>query len=170
MSAPAGPSRVARADVPWRGLPEHSVTGVVMTVLPLVVAAYFFHDAALVFAVRAVVLGVACVAAAIFFLVRGAWPGLGARRRIRDRPGDVVWIYDTVRTVNGQLERKLKVGFVDRRLESWSIDAPLVEQPRLRTWIAQHLSHATVGYSDERLARFNAGPRDLLLPAQGQPR
>jgi hypothetical protein len=72
--------------------------------------------------------------------------------------------------VNGQLERRLKVGFVDRRLESWSIDAPLVEQPRLRTWIAQHLPHATVGYSDERLARFNAGPRDLLLPAQGQPR
>ena len=165
------------ADVPWSGLPENLVVTVGGCVLLIGLSLFFFYDGVVVglgplgaaFLIKAVLKGLVVLAfAAYVFFVRSDVPGmLGARQRIRERPGDVVWVFEKVVTARGSVSRFLSVGFINGKIVEWTLTAPLIEQPRIRTWIEQHLSHATIGYNDELRARFTRSPRDLL---RSQPR
>lgn len=179
MTTPDRTPPPSPAEIPWDGLPELAITAIVVPLVLLALGGFLLFDVAHDRAssvgahpsIGELVGGLVSVAlAGVTVLGRGgALYYLRWKQRMRDRPGEVVWIYDTIRHVNGEIERKLHVGFTDRRILIWPLERPLVEQPRIRTWIAEHAPHATIGYSDARVQQFNADPRSLVLSSKAKP-
>lgn len=172
MSAPTNPDD---AEVPLQENVLDTVFLVVVCLIPGAAGAFFFYEFAITrgFAVASLLLGLLGAAGMIALFVR-MYRTLGKRaalkQRLRERPEEVVWVYERVHSVNDSVKRALVVGFIDGALIEWSLHAPLVELPRLRSWIERRLTHATVGHTPELEARFALSPRELMRAPGGGPR
>ena len=168
-------SGATESELPLRGLPTEAIGSVVAFLFIVGVGVFFAYDG-----VHGTMMGLgtsflvkglakallAWGGAAYFFFSYRDVPGIfRARDRVRDRPGDVVWVFEKVVHRRGDITRSLVLGFADGQLLSWSLPAPLTEQPTVRSWIERRLPHATIGHTPELARRFAAAPRELLRPS-----
>ncbi|MEP7120911.1 MAG: hypothetical protein ABJE95_08380 [Byssovorax sp.] len=164
---------VSENEFPLTGLPTSAIGTVVMLLLIVGLGVFFLFDGirgafaglGVSFLIKEILKGVAVWGIAGYLFVARKVPGIfSARDRIRDRPGDVVWVFEKVIHRGGAISRELMIGFIDGQLLGWSLPAPLAEQPTVRGWVERHLTHATIGHTPERARQFAASPRDLLHP------
>lgn len=161
-----GPRKAQGESPPLREPMLSAVPMVVLSLLPILVGGFlawdnFRADNALVGSLWG--LAGAAATSALFHRTFGQ---ISARKRVRerlrDRPEEVVWVFERVVSVNDTTHRSLVIGFVDGALEEWPLSAALVEQPLIRSWIARCFSHATLGTSPAREAQFRAAPHSLI--------
>jgi hypothetical protein len=160
-------------EPPFTGLPTAAIGSVVLLALIAGLGIFFMFDGVhgmaqglgVSFLIKEVVKGLVVWGIGAFILVSRKVPGMfSARERVRDRPGDVVWVFEKVTHRRGAVSHELMIGFVDGQLVGWSLPGPMAEQATVRAWVERHLSHATIGHTTERAQRFSAIPGELRRP------
>jgi hypothetical protein len=160
-------------EPPFTGLPTAAIGSVALLVLIAGLGVFFMYDGVhgmaqglgTSFLIKEIVKGLVVWGIGIFILVSRKVPGMfSALDRIRDRPGDVVWVFEKVTHRRGATSHELMFGFVDGQLLGWSLPAPLSEQPSVRAWVERHFPHVTIGHTAERAQRFSAAPGELRRP------
>jgi hypothetical protein len=157
-------------EPPFLGLPTAAIGSVGLLVVIAGLGVFFMYDGVhglmgglgTSFLIKEIVKGLVVWGLGAYVLVSRKVPAMfSARARIRDRPGDVVWVFEKVIHRGGAVRHELMFGFVDGLLVGWSLPASLAEQPTVRAWIERHLPHVTTGHTSELAQRFSVTPGEL---------